>query len=290
MSITRQDLFTILSSGDDDIEDQFKFLKGEIKKRTQCPESNVNDLNKALNYFKSQFRSRWLKAHRMQERFLKDNRDWLGASILFPRSQKRRGRPETSFVFSAERTKRHKTSELRKSTPLAVLSYATQMSLRASGKAQASKVIQEITTSPKSLRASGKAQASKVIQEITTSPKRAIKYRKAYKKVFESEQRQMLSGEDALAMLVDAKLSRHQYEVIRKKAPEKFPSYKVLQVAKQECYPKSDCIKVTSTSAEVSLQALLDHTMNRLISVQQRVVNELNNAELQVVLVYQMGF
>ncbi|KAK9717902.1 hypothetical protein QE152_g23474 [Popillia japonica] len=240
MSITRQDLFTILrSSGYDDIEDQFKFLKGEIKKRTQRPESNVNDLNKALNFFKSQFRSRWPKAHRMQEKFLKDNRDWLGASILFPRSQKRRGRPETSLVLSAERTKRR---------------------------------------------------------------------------------------EDALAMLVDAKLSRYQYEVIRKKAPEKFPSYryqyevirkkapekfpsyKVLQDAKLECYPKTDCIKVTSTSAEVSLQALLDHTMNRhpktdcikvtstsaevslqalldhtmnrLISVQHRVVNELNNAEL----------
>ncbi|KAK9747020.1 hypothetical protein QE152_g5714 [Popillia japonica] len=85
----------------------------------------------------------------MQERFLKDNRDWLGASILFPRSQTRRGRPENLFVFSVERTKRHKTSESRKSTPLAVLSYATQMSMRASGKAQASKVIQEITTSPK---------------------------------------------------------------------------------------------------------------------------------------------
>ncbi|KAK9701656.1 hypothetical protein QE152_g30447 [Popillia japonica] len=86
--------------------------------------------------------------------------------------------------------------------------------------------------------------------------------------------------EDQFKFLKGDKLSRYQYEVIRKKAPEKFPSYKVLQVAKQECYPKSDCIKVTSTSAEVSLQALLDHTMNRLISVQHRVVNELNNAEL----------
>ncbi|KAK9753803.1 hypothetical protein QE152_g1788 [Popillia japonica] len=104
----------------------------------------------------------------------------------------------------------------------------------------------------------------------------------------------MLSREDALAILADAKLSRHQYEVIRKKAPEKFPkkapekfpSYKVLQVGKQECYPKSDCIKVTSTSAEVSLQALLNHTMNRFISVQQRVVNELNNAELDKLCLY----
>jgi len=132
-----------------------------------------------------------------------------------------------------------------------VLSYATQMSLRAPGQIEAAKLLQEITTS---------------------TPKRASKYIKIYK---ESQTPKKLSREDALAVLVDAKLSRHQYNVIRMSAPDKFPSYKVIQESKKNCYPKPENIKVTSTYAEVPLQALLDHTVERLILVQKPVINSL---------------
>ncbi|KAK4881350.1 hypothetical protein RN001_004669 [Aquatica leii] len=111
-------------------------------------------------------------------------------------------------------------------------------------------------------KAEGQVQASKVLKDITTfSPARANKYREAYKKSLNS-QIQPLSGEDALAVLIDAKLSREQYNIIRKNAPEKFPSYKSVQAAKTLCYPKN--ITVTETSASVKLQTLLDHITERL--------------------------
>lgn len=269
LSITRRELYDLLrSSGHADVEEQFNFLKEEVQQRIKCPNENLKIINQTLVRFKSQFKLRWMKACRIEERFLQNNENWLNTSILFPQRKTRRGRPETSFTSSAERTKRQKTSELRKATPLDVLTYATQMSLRASGK----------------------TEASKVVHEITTSPNRATKLRKAYKKSLESET-QMLSGEDALAMLIDAKLSRHQYEIIRKKAPEKFPSYKIVQTAKKKCYPEPEHIIVTSTSAKVNLQALLDHTVERLLLVQQCVVETLKDEELDdMTLITKWGF
>lgn len=84
---------------------------------------------------------------------------------------------------------------------------------------------------------------------------------------------QLLSAEDALAVLIDAKLSREQYDVIRKCAPDKFPSYKTVQAAKKCCYPKD--IRVNETSASVSLQALLNHTTERSCQTLTPVNNSL---------------
>ncbi|CAH1109005.1 unnamed protein product [Psylliodes chrysocephalus] len=112
----------------------------------------------------------------------------------------------------------------------------------------------------------------------STSPKRASKYRKAYKTSIEKEPRQM-SGEDALALLVDAKLSRHQYSLIRQSNPGRFPSYKILQAEKTKCYPNN--IKVSKTFAKVLLQDLFNHTVERLISVQESVISSLNNEQVE---------
>lgn len=264
--IARRELLNIMkSSGNREIDEQFNFLREEVKKRTKCGEEYVKLLNKKLSYFKSEYKSRWIKALRMEERFLKNNAEWLDTSISFQTiveietPEKKRGRPKIPFECSSERTKRLKTKELRDSIPVNILNYATQMGLRATGQAQASKVLHEITS---------------------TSPKRASKYRKAYAKS-QSIAKQVMSGEDALAVLVDAKLSRHQYNIIRMSAPEKFPSYKIIQVAKKDCYPKREYVNITSTCAEVTLQALLDHTVERLILTIEPVIESLKDEELE---------
>lgn len=55
------------------------------------------------------------------------------------------GRPSSEFVESSDWTKRRKIEDLRAQTSIEELSYATQMSLRASGKLDAAKVIQDVT-------------------------------------------------------------------------------------------------------------------------------------------------
>lgn len=257
MIIKRKELFSIMRScRSSEMEKQFQFLYEEIKRRSKCDSKQQKEVIKKLSYFKAEFKTRYTKARRMEERFKNNNREWLEGSILFPNKiVNTRGRPEVNFNDSSERTKRLKTQELRNTTPASVLTYAARMSLRSEGK----------------------VQASKLLSQITTSPNRANKYIKAYKTSLDS-QAKSLSGEDALAVLVTAKLSRHQYGIVRNSAPQTFPSYKTVQAAKKSCYPNN--IHVTDTCASVPLQDLLDHTVQRLILSIESVIITLQESEL----------
>lgn len=100
--------------------------------------------------------------------------------------------------------KRQRTEDLRKSTALPELVYATLMKLRASGQ----------------------GVASKIIRDILSDPSIHIEYSKTYQLSLETVA--MMSGEDAVALLVEANLSRHQYNVLRSKSPKIYPSYKIV--------------------------------------------------------------
>lgn len=268
MFMRRKQLTEIMRrSGRSGIEERFHFLREEMKKLTNCDEDHVNELNKQLSYFKSEYKTRWMKACRMHCKFVNNNKVWLETSIAFPRFKvTRRGRPEMTFEACSERTKRLKTKQLRDCTPVSVLSYATQMGLRSEGQSQASTLLKELTNA---------------------SPERAGKYRKAYRRSLEPPQ--LMSGDDALAVLVDAKLSRYQYDVIRTCAPEKFPSYKTIQAAKKHCYPEE--MHITDTCGEIALQALLDHTVTRLLLTVEPVIQTLQNEELETLcLLSKWGF
>ncbi|CAH0558613.1 unnamed protein product [Brassicogethes aeneus] len=71
--------------------------------------------------------------------------------------------------------------------------------------------------------------------------------------------------------------------------PDRFPSYKILQDEKKKCYLNN--IRVSETSADVPLQALLNHTVERLITVQENVLLSLPNEELSKLhLITKWGF
>ena len=133
------------------------------------------------------------------------------------------------------------------------------------------------------LRAAGKRDASKIIQEILKSPNRATKYRKAYSNSFE-KQREQLTPLSALAMFVEASLSRRQYEIIRWCNKAFYPCYTLLQNAKKECYPIPESYEVTSTCADLNLQNLLDHTVTRLLLYLQEVVVTLNEKDCRTLI------
>lgn len=86
-------------------------------------------------------------------------------------------------------------------------------------------------------------------------------------------------------------MTRHQYNVIRRAAPQTFPSYTEVQKAKQKCYPNKNKIITSETSAQVSLQCLLDHTTERIIELKKSEFASLTNEELsQVTLHCKWGF
>lgn len=78
-----------------------------------------------------------------------------------------------------------------------------------------------------------------------------------------------VTEDEALALFVDAKLTKQQYSLIRDLVNAKccnlFPSYKKLAIAKKRCYPKQEHITITSTGIDIKLQSLLDHTAERIL-------------------------
>ncbi|KAF2887913.1 hypothetical protein ILUMI_18260, partial [Ignelater luminosus] len=101
---------------------------------------------------------------------------------------------------------------------------------------------------------------------------------------------------EALAPLLDLKLTRHQYITLRyafkqKKLKTVLPSYNNVIKAKRKCYPDEQSIVVTDNSAELNLQPLLDHTVSRIAQMQENVLLSCKNecAELDLKMIYKWG-
>lgn len=83
----------------------------------------------------------------------------------------------------------------------------------------------------------------------------------------------------ALALMLDAELSKHQYEtikyVLQREGYDILPPYKKVLDEKKKCY--RDKIQVSEKEATVSLQSLMDHTTKRLFeSFSQERINAAN--------------
>lgn len=173
-----------------------------------------------------------------QRFFLKRYDKWLKGYIQLRRAvvEKGPGRPNKPFTLSSGRSKRRKTEELRE-TNSQELYYAASSKLFKKG---------------------GRA-ASKLVTDLARDPKRA-------KEFLKPQLNNNLTPQEALKMFVEAELSRHQYEVIRKSLNPRsiLPSYKLIQNAKKETYPEG--VNVTESVADVPLASLLEHTLTRLLS------------------------
>nr|XP_047123607.1 uncharacterized protein LOC124806596 [Hydra vulgaris] len=144
-----------------------------------------------------------------------------------------------------------------------------------------------------SLRASGACNAGVTVEDLpSTIQHRVANYIKSLK-LSQISQTSELYTETALSILMEAKLSKHQYCIIRSAAIANsssfLPSYEKLKEAKKMCYPED--ITVTEISAEVKLQSLLNHTFLRIIKTQQDVIDSLNvNILSNFILILKWGF
>lgn len=119
------------------------------------------------------------------------------------------------------------------------------------------------------LHSAGKRDAASLLRNITaTTPRRATKYKRSY------EIPAMLpvpfTPDEALAYFINNNFSKRQYVNTRlenkKRQSDIYSSYNILLKAKEACYPSKENTEVTELSAEV------DHTINRLVSVQIEVL------------------
>lgn len=251
------------------IAERMLYLEEKLKFITKCPEHKHSDLHVSLARFKSDLKKKWEKASRKEDRFLATNEEWLNGSIsltMWEIVTPKAGRPPKEFSDLSERSKRRKTQDLREQGSLDELMYAAQMKQRSEGN----------------------LDLCKIMKDVTLTPTRASKYRK----VMSSSQKcnvKKHSPSQALSIFVEANLTRRQYEVIQSANKNIYPCYSLIQTAKKQCYPKEEAILVTDVCAEIKLQALLDHTCERLCKYLEEVLDTCSETENELELLCKWG-
>ena len=85
---------------------------------------------------------------------------------------------------------------------------------------------------------------------------------RSVKNILSRDTKASLSSDKALALFLDADLSKPTYQLLSNNGLELnspiYPAYHALKSAKDRCYP--DDIQVSDYSAEEPLQSLLQHT------------------------------
>lgn len=265
--MTRKELHKLVRSSPQWLFDgKLQDLDKKLVEVTKCPAEKHEKLFKISKSFKTVYKRKWLASNSTETRFLEQNEKWLNEPVTLPAGPipgTSKGRPTKDFGELSDRSKRRKTMKLRQDISAEELTYAAQMSHRASRN----------------------NDLASVIQEVTKSPTRATKFRKAAAIGSKTTITKKHTPEDALMIFVEANMTLAQYEVIHQANKDVYPCYTYVQRAKQDCYPNKN---VSETIAEVMLQDLLDHTSSRLCKYLEPVLEQLQpNTELE--LIYKWG-
>lgn len=267
--IQRRDIFEFLKtnnlisnpSNQETLQRVLSYVKIKIDKENLSPDAD-QEIFSHLKQFSCNLLTRWKKCHQNYNQFLKKYSHWLEKDLISSETnlnhKRSVGRPTKSFMDSGIRTKKNKVASLVQLYTPEELALAAEISYRATGKRNVAKLINEATTSsPESVK------RAKTIFEVSNNEPTFRPY----------------SPNEALALIVDLKLTKHQYVSMQKGASDHnvslYPPYYLVLKSKSECYPMD--LLILENSAEVKLQNLLDHTIKRLLQVQDEVVVQILN-------------
>lgn len=293
--LTRRELFDILYQKAGEMRsNQTKHLFNYLVKhlKIEDDEDSQTRLKKVNALFCSKIFKRFDECSRTVDKFLKKNHIWLSKAFTFDveseevdetENQRQledpgpstssgvpRGRPKLPFSHITTRTKRRRAAQLTESFEAEELSLAAKRGLKEEGKEAAAKLISEA---------------------VFTTPTRAGKIHRAWHSTQQDKKVVPFTNDEAVSLIVEANLSKHQYLLIRQEAKNRnaniYPSYHKVLEAKSRCYPPKEAQTVTESSAEIRLQELLDHTTTRILELQKPVVlslpvDYLNNLVLLV--------
>lgn len=274
MSFTRQQLHEMIRESPQRLLDiKLQELDTKLLAFTHCPAEKTNQLLSILKNFKNVYKRKWMACNSTETRFRQKNDEWLQETVVLPSGpdpalpgNSKPGRPKKEFAELSERTKRHRTKEIRETASLEELTFAAQM-------------VQ---------RSSGNNEAAKVIRDITETPTRAKKFRKAAEAGLKCTVKKR-TPEEALLLIVEGNLTTEQYELLYQDNKDigRYPCYTYVQRAKQACYPPK---QVTEMGAEVKIQDLVDHTSSRLCKFLEPVLEQfVQDGQTDFELIYKWG-
>lgn len=215
-------------------------------------------LKTSLKSVYKNFIRRWKTSNRCRKTLERKYSKWLDTCVYFSKhvvavasssdtqkeTLKKRGRPRKSYNEASARTKKRiiKRASNTVTTPEAARVLSTRLT-RKGNRAGASTVKLVAGSTP------------------TSSRQRLLKL-KSYKKACVP-----YSCEEALSLLIETKLSKQSYNIIRlsskKHNVDLYPSYPKLVAAKTLCYPGN--IQCSEVCCQVPLQNILDHTAVRIL-------------------------
>jgi len=280
-NVRRLQLFELLSK--DSLVSQANTVAARKKMvkyiQSKMPGIREEEVLNKISFFSNKIVIRWKASGKNKKSFLKRNEDWLNQPLCQPTNPlhqrditatpKSQLRAVKEFHSLTDRSKRRLTQALVSNYSPEKLAFASQSSYTKIGKRNIAYVLKKAAgSSPRSLRELKKVQRSKSAIEKH-------------------------SAEEALALIVDTKLTRAQYLKLRKAANNKrcnlYPSYDEVLIAKKECYPND--IQITETKGEIKLQSLLDHTVRRLAIVQADVLSRVVTEGVTTLhMTYKWGF
>ena len=246
----------------------FECVIDQLGKNVNLTLQSEVEVKKTLSGVISAMKRKWSDSFRKEDVFLKREAKFLKADILLKVSVKRDnedcddndeqpaiGRPKKTYSESSTRSRRRLSMNVAKENEIEMLVQA------ASQKARSEK----------------HPVLASILKQTVASPGRPHKIRRAIQQAAKACPVQCLTGEQALSVCVAADLTKHGYMIIRKVAnraakSKLFPAYEKLRAAKKKCYPDPQNMMFTETSAEVKLQAVLDHTCRRLVETESELI------------------
>lgn len=227
----------------------------EMYNKQLCDDAYIEKIKSKLLSFTVMLEKKWTENKRMYDRFIEKNREWIKKDFTLPPENENScvsslsnnvGRPIIKFSECAEITKKKKVKHLVRSYTSPELCYA------ASTKCQIS----------------GKKSVSKLLNESIKTPTRAKKIMKSYI-CFEDAKPIPYTTDEALAFLIENKLSKQQYINIRIESKTRncdiYPPYDDIVNEKKRCYPSN--IEIMESGCKIPMQDLLDHTTNRIMQI-----------------------
>lgn len=243
---------------------------------------NLHFLKQKITNFTSGLAIKWQGCNRTFSNFENKYSGWLNEMEVFsmknisnepqpePSSSKSRG-PYKPFKELTHVSKKRKIKPLTENYSQEELCFAARVSLLKSGRRDTAEMIKEVTDhSP--------ARATKIKKTWKSPLKQPIKY----------------TPEEALALYIDGKFSKHSYKLMQLGAKVRhaniYPSYDIILKAKKACYPAEESMAFTDGSATVKIQALVDHTSKRLLlSIKDLIFKKAENIGNEIVIIYKWG-